>query len=377
MPGGRPQGLSVSETLPMDASRAPRKRRWGMVADDLTGACDAGVKFANQGFTTIVMVDPMSRFDPRAEVIVVSTGSRGDEAERAGLKVRTCCRNLRDHEVSILFRKIDSTLRGNLRAELDAVMEAGDFDAALVTPSFPEMGRVLRGGMLFPRDINSVCEIHLPTLLPRADGFTVADAETDDDLAGIAAEALHALPRPLLAGSAGLATAVARCLRSGPTKVGRSEDLPGSRGPALFVIGSKHPVTQGQVAQLVSKAAARQVELDGVTTSFVAECLAAGRHLVMRIPFEGDPFRTTFALRPEIFNEAWGGVVMSGGDTATWVCRNAGIKAIELGGEILPGIPWGRPHGSREFPWPVVTKGGSFGTAESLVTVAEFLAAHP
>ena len=348
-----------------------------MIADDLTGACDAGVKFANQGFRTIVMVDPMNRFDMPADVIVVSTGSRGDEAERAGLKVRTSCRDLRDRGVSILFKKIDSTLRGNLRAELDAVMQADGFDAAVVTPSFPEMGRVLRAGRLFPKDIDKVHDIHLPSLLPRADGFTVPDAETDDDLTRIAAEALEGRPRPLLAGSGGLASAVARCLRPGPAKVCRSEDLPGSRGPALFVIGSTHPVTRGQVAQLLSSGAARQVELDGFTATSVAGCLAAGRHLIVRIPFEGDPYRTTFTLRPEIFNNSWGGVVVSGGDTATRVCRDAGITAIELGGEILPGIPWGRPHGNRDFPWPLVTKGGSFGVAGSLVKIAEFLVAHP
>ncbi len=346
-----------------------------MIADDLTGACDAGVKFANQGFVTIVMVDPMSRFDMPAEVVVISTGSRGDEAERAGLKVRTSCRDLRDRGVSILFKKIDSTLRGNLRAELDAVMRSEGFDAAVVTPSFPEMGRVLREGRLFPKDINEVYNIHLPSLLPRADGFTIPDAETDEALTSIAAEALEVDPRPLLAGSGGLASAVARCLRPGPAKVSGPKDLPGSTGPALFVIGSTHPVTQSQVAQLIASDAARRVELDGFTASSVAECLAAGRHLVVSIPFESDPYRTTFTLRPEIFNNSWGGVVVSGGDTATRVCRDAGITAIELGGEILPGIPWGRPHGNRDFPWPVVTKGGSFGEPGALLEVAEFLVA--
>ncbi len=363
----------MADHAPTDSGKALLSPPWGIIADDLTGACDAAVKFANEGFRTTVIVAPDGELDASADVIAVSTGSRGDEPDLARLKVQASCARFKARNIPVLFKKIDSTLRGNLRTELEAVMKAEGFDKAIVAPSFPEMGRTFRGGRLYVDGARAAGDVHLPALLSEADGFLVPDAETDDDLARIVAEAFRGNEhRPLPAGSGGFASAVARYLRPESAKRSATASLPGPRGPTLFVIGSQHQATQGQVRQF-SADAATQVQLDECTPELLEEWPALGKHLIVHVPFHRHPYREDFHIQPEILAYAWGGVCVSGGDTAALLFRDAGVTSLELGGEVLPGIPWGRPSGRRDYPWPVVTKGGSFGEPDALLKVADFL----
>jgi uncharacterized protein YgbK (DUF1537 family) len=67
------------------------------------------------------------------------------------------------------------------------------------------------------------------------------------------------------------------------------------------------------------------------------------------------------------------GLVVSGGDTAEWICRAARVQAIAVKGEMLAGIPWGeavtRPGGR----WCIVTKAGGFGAEDALARASDFL----
>lgn len=192
-----------------------------IVADDLTGACDAAAPFACRGAGR-----PSS-------VRAVSTESR-DLAEPE------CVRRLealaeRAASADILFKKIDSTLRGNVHAEIRAAMHAFHCECAIVTPAFPEMGRTVKNNWLF-----------LHGQPAKTAGENVLDAETDQDLDRIVEEGLCAKGRVLWAGSAGLAAALARRLYGPP--VARS--IPMIEGPIALCIGSNHPVTLAQQAEL-------------------------------------------------------------------------------------------------------------------------------
>jgi uncharacterized protein YgbK (DUF1537 family) len=68
-----------------------------------------------------------------------------------------------------------------------------------------------------------------------------------------------------------------------------------------------------------------------------------------------------------------GGLLLTGGDTGALVFRALGVTAISLGGEVAPGIPWGRPLDGTISGLPVVTKSGGFGEENALGKVAEFL----
>ncbi|WP_251328429.1 four-carbon acid sugar kinase family protein [Haloplanus pelagicus] len=92
-----------------------------IVADDLTGACDTGHEFARRGYRTRVLVDGRSVDRTAADVLVVNTDSRYDSPEAAATAVRTAVESRPD---GVVYKKIDSTLRGNLGAEVAAAMGA-------------------------------------------------------------------------------------------------------------------------------------------------------------------------------------------------------------------------------------------------------------
>src|SRR6266404_6761607 len=107
-----------------------------LIADDLTGACDAGAQFAGRG-PVPVFVAPAS---PESEwnVAVVDTESRALAPDDAADLVRAAVKRVEGQLAGrLLFKKIDSTLRGSVAAELDALLDASGRRTALVCPAFP------------------------------------------------------------------------------------------------------------------------------------------------------------------------------------------------------------------------------------------------
>lgn len=220
-----------------------------LIADDLTGACDAAVQFAVRGLRVRVSLD----WDGEAgqtDVLAISTESR--DADMGSF--REALRRLPPLQPRMLFKKIDSTLRGNVGREVAAALAAFDCDVAVVTPAFPAMGRTVEGGYLriageigfVPRELAASFRD-----LPAADTarLRLLDATCDAGLDAIVSEAL-ALPRRILwAGSAGLAAALARATGSG-TPVGFAF----APAPSIFCLGSDHAVTMEQQHRLISNA---------------------------------------------------------------------------------------------------------------------------
>ena len=276
-----------------------------VIADDLTGACDTGAAFAQRGFRTLVRItlqagnrhsdDQPSGGMP--DVLVLNTESRYLPHADAVAAVRAAGMLLLPLKVgAIVYKKIDSTLRGHPGDELHALLDAMQLDTALVTPAFPAQGRTVVNGQLMvhgqPLELtlfahegahgrlaevfaHSSRPVHMLTsdevrhdLCRRADslrslpgqgqtlprplpsdrlaydsGIIIADAQTDTDLELLVRWALARGVR-LLCGSAGLATALASQLQA----PGNSHAvLTGPTGPVLIIAGSLHPSTVGQV----------------------------------------------------------------------------------------------------------------------------------
>src|SRR5215510_7143264 len=118
-----------------------------LIADDLTGACDAGAHFSGRG-AVAVFVDA-ARVDAAREVAVLDTESRALSAREARDHLGAAARQLDARlRTGFVFKKIDSTLRGPITAEIEAIAEVTSRPTALVCPSFPAHGRTVVGGVL-------------------------------------------------------------------------------------------------------------------------------------------------------------------------------------------------------------------------------------
>ncbi len=152
----------------------------GIIADDLTGANDTALQFHLKGCNIQILLDytiePSGKSNTHAWAI--SSETRNKNAEEAYKTVSDATRKLIDNfNVEYIYKKIDSTLRGNLAQETLAVLNTMKGDAAVVVPAFPSEGRTTVGGYHLlkgvplertdvARDPHSpIFQSHIPTLL--------------------------------------------------------------------------------------------------------------------------------------------------------------------------------------------------------------------
>jgi uncharacterized protein YgbK (DUF1537 family) len=362
-----------------------------LIADDLTGACDAAVHFAMRGHRTVVSLD--RRMDaPGAGALAFSTESRGLGPPEAGQGIPPAdwlSAGPAASKAALLFKKIDSTLRGHVGAEIGLVLEAFACECALIAPAFPAMGRtvesgVLRvaGGAFEPIELGAywraqgLCDcVHVapdgvPAALAAGTRFISVDASSDRDLDAIAAAGLASTRRILWAGSAGLASALARAGARGP----HAEAAPAKPHAAvLFCVGSNHPVTIEQQRELAAARPVAAVNAEMAEPGRLAEALRGGRHVALEVPYG----RVSAEHIRSLIGDWRGPLVLSGGATASLVCRALGVREIWLHREIAPGIPRGAISGGLFDGAPIVTKSGGFGKPGALIQIVDDLTCPP
>lgn len=122
-----------------------------IIADDFTGALDTGVQFAAHGVRTQVIVNPLvddvDFTAGEAKVLVVDTETRHLPAAKAYDIVAGLATQALRAGVRYIYKKTDSALRGNIGAELAALLEASGCDHLPFLPAFPQTGRITRGGV--------------------------------------------------------------------------------------------------------------------------------------------------------------------------------------------------------------------------------------
>ncbi len=125
------------------------KKTLGVIADDLSGAMDTGVQILKKGIGAGVIFDAvyLDKMSKMADVIVVDTESRNIDVKSAYQKVGICVDVLRDKGINLIYKKIDSTLRGNIGGELSAVLDSGIADIVLAAPALPFNGRTTINGI--------------------------------------------------------------------------------------------------------------------------------------------------------------------------------------------------------------------------------------
>ena len=113
----------------------------GIIADDITGANATGVLLSKVGFVsaTVVFGGKVPNSDQFTS-ISVDTDSRYVEPEIAKARVEDAYRQLKGWGADVVTKRIDSTIRGNLGSETDAILEAiGPESIAVVVASYPDI----------------------------------------------------------------------------------------------------------------------------------------------------------------------------------------------------------------------------------------------
>lgn len=120
----------------------------GVIADDITGANDTAVQFAKHNISSFVKIDTQQKEIGKemADVIVVDTDSRDITPEEAYFKVKTACEALQNSGIKHIYKKVDSTLRGNLGAEIEATAKVLQSELVVIAPAFPQNNRITVGG---------------------------------------------------------------------------------------------------------------------------------------------------------------------------------------------------------------------------------------
>lgn len=123
-----------------------------VIADDLTGAADTGVQFSKNGYKTVLFLlnGTIPHFDVKnIDVLVVDSETRDISVINAKERIRHLLSKLKINEDDIVYKKVDSTLRGNIGAEIEEFMKVTDKDICIFSPSLPLYKRVTIGGVLF------------------------------------------------------------------------------------------------------------------------------------------------------------------------------------------------------------------------------------
>jgi uncharacterized protein YgbK (DUF1537 family) len=285
-----------------------------VLADDATGALEMGALLAP--CTVWLGVAAPSG--------VIDTESRHLSAEAATERMRALLAVVPPG--TRIFKKIDSTLRGPIAAELAVLAAAFPDRRMIVCPAYPQLGRTVRHGKLLVDGVPvNETDFARDPRWPVADATIpwqeVQDAETDDDLARIA-NACDA--RDIAVGSGGLARWV--LTPRGPVLA----EVPRGRR-WLVVCGSLHPVSLRQAAR------ARAIGVEVVSGPDAAE------QAVRRKP------------------EA---LIIFGGETTFETLRGLGRDSVTTLGEVLPGVPL-----SMAGETPVITKAGGFGADDLVRTI--------
>ncbi|WP_025600678.1 four-carbon acid sugar kinase family protein [Burkholderia sp. WSM2230] len=378
-----------------------------IIADDLSGAADCAIGFASAGHRTVVTLDvPAHGLDAHtADVIAADTDTRRLTPAAAAQRTAAAWQALRAPGRR-LYKKIDSTLRGNWAAEVAALQPLAGL--AIVAPAFPATGRTLRGGRVFVQgepleatdtwklenagraaDLHAMlAEAGLSTAQLDVDALReggealvariaavaasgtqalVVDAETGSDLLTLAQVTTQMDDALFWVGSGGLAREIASLedlFEARETaKAGSASQSPPEPAPVLVLVGSLSAVSERQCAMLRDRAGMAELT---VPPAVLRECerhadwpawqarigaaLATRADLLLRIgrdnafdPAEGALLSAALAALVKPHFAALGGLIATGGETARAMLSAVGIGSVELIAEIEAGVAVGKP----------------------------------
>jgi uncharacterized protein YgbK (DUF1537 family) len=126
-----------------------------IVADDFTGANDTGVQFRKSGLKVNVIIDSdrLKEEADECDVLVIDLESRMDLSQTSYNKCFSLGKQILESGEVLVYKKLDSTFRGNIGAEIDGLMDGLNIKIAFLAPAFPSCGRTTENGIVFVNGI--------------------------------------------------------------------------------------------------------------------------------------------------------------------------------------------------------------------------------
>jgi uncharacterized protein YgbK (DUF1537 family) len=409
------------------------RQRCLVIADDLTGAADAGAQFAKRGLDTrLISCKDRSKIDfsryIHQDVLVVNTDSRGLSPDEASSLISDVLKNYKKDLFPILYK-------------MDGVL-------CFMAPSYPEQDRRLVGGiMIVGEKPLALTEVAMSTTLPireshvhkllqqqsqtsigwidltlvasnfkclqekvekeekRGIRLIIFDAVSRQDLTNVTEVGFSLKKKPLFVGSAGLAEEVAKKI-SPPegTPLVTSKQVVKPFKHILIISGTASSVTHQQL---------RRIEQRGIPTYQLSKTLLVGddvrvdaerKEISKKISDSLSQGMVILKTTPEMLQpensadlpiylkivETLSDVALSslerskvemhelaliltGGDTAQSIINALGNEGIEIEGELLKGIVKGHLIGGNWDGLNIITKAGAFGKENALEKIIGML----
>jgi len=327
-----------------------------VLADDLTSTADGAAPFVARGLIASIGRGQLPR-QRAAAVIAVDSRSRSATRSQAFEGIARFTARLASR--AVLYKTVDSTLRGHIAEELEACFAASGRKSLVFAPAFPQAGRTTVGGIQLVDGI-PVSEspyghdpVHparysaLGDLVPNCiKNVTVLDAVTQDELDAQIASIED--PESILwVGSPGMAAALS--LRFVPAKT-LPPLIDGISSDVLVVIGSANLSSHRQADQLQ--------EVSGVMLLRGPRARERDSAAVLR--------RIAQDAARELQGPRFGALIATGGDTMEAIIDLLNVREFEILQELDPGFPLGRARLSDGRSLLLAMKAGGFGSDDAL-----------
>ncbi len=409
-----------------------------VIADDLTGAHEIGMILVGCKRRSFVLIREPGNAEIESllnhyDALVIDLDSRHLDGKRAYSRVRAllgCSERIRR---GLMYKKIDSTIRGNLAEEIDAILDEELADMVLLVPALPEMKRITVGGYhlvshipigktQYSEGIESSKISYLPSLIrdksryevdriplqvvesgceetikysrtcyEKGARILVVDACIDEDLRIIREAILGTDLKILPVGSAGL-------FRQFFPPYSFSDTY-----PCLVVCGSLNKVSRAQAKKLRAHHQVEAVELDLMqvfknkahelkrTVNTVSSILEKGSDVILSTPEssyqlsisnksrEENYFASEIeqflakVVRETIDRRKVSGLVLTGGAVSVSIIRALEATGVELKRRLANLVPVGILRGGPFDGLLVITKTGGFGEEQILINAVEYL----
>lgn len=376
-----------------------------VIADDFSGAAEIGGVAFRHGLTAQVQTE----FNPcsSAEVIVVDTNTRSSSAVDAARVMARLGDQVSAAAPELVYKKVDSVLRGPVLAEIAALLKALGQPRALLAPANPSRGRTIVGGRYYiagvPLDETEFASdpeyprssADIAALLGSTDGMQCTAASAPQDLgaegtyvadcgsvAQLEAWAKQVDDTVLPAGAADFFDAVLTAKGQSAPRPG-PVDHPEHEQKALYVCGSASAASVAMLAQ----AQQRGISVQGMPSPLFGNatnaaglldrwqqdvCAALDRSNIAittigreMSPDTGAPRRLLLLLVQHVKTVLQSSEVeriyVEGGATASALIRALGWREMDVCAEVAPGVVSLKVPGSRtivtmkpgSYPWPV------------------------